>query len=188
MEKINRSFLIKAHTLLAAFILPVAIMFFVTGALYTWGIKGDYETTTQELQLKEPIQGELVELVALAKNELKKQDLEMPSGKAKIKKIGTAFQLEWSGSNLNVILAPTFQPLIATFKVENASWYRQFVQLHKAKGGTPFKVYATAFAIGLLLILISGFILALQLPRLRQLTIVSASLSVVLFIAMVLIS
>ena len=186
MEKINRSFLIKAHTLLAAFILPVAIMFFVTGALYTWGIKGGYEKTTQELHLKESIQGELTELMVLARNELKKQDVAMPSGKAKIKKMGAAFQLEWSGSDINVTLAPTFQLLMATLTIEESSWYRQFVQLHKAKGGTPFKVYATAFAVGLLLILISGFILALQLPKLRQLTIVSASLSVVLFIAMVL--
>ena len=41
MEILNRSALMKAHALLAAFILPVAIMFFVTGALYTWGKKGD---------------------------------------------------------------------------------------------------------------------------------------------------
>ena len=99
--------------------------------------------------------------------------------------MGSAFQLEWSGSDINVILAPTFQPLIATLTIEETSWYRQFVQLHKAKGGTPFKVYAAAFAIGLLLLLISGFIMALQLPKLRQLTIVSVSLSLTLFIAMV---
>ena len=185
MEKINRSLLIKAHTLLAAFILPVAIMFFVTGALYTWGIKGGTEETTQELQLKEPIQGELTELVALAKNELQKQGVGLPSGNAKIKKIGSSFQLEWSGSTVNVVLAPTFQPLVVTLTIENTSWYRQLVQLHKAKGGTPFKVYATAFAIALLLLIISGFLMALQMPKLRQLTIISSLFSLVLFAAMV---
>jgi hypothetical protein len=185
MEKINRSLLIKAHTLLAAFILPVAIMFFVTGALYTWGIKGGTEETTQELQLKEPIQGELTELVALAKNELQKQGVDLPSGNAKIKKIGSSFQLEWSGSTVNVILAPTFQPLIVTLTIENTGWYRQLVQLHKAKGGTPFKVYATAFAIALLLLIISGFLMALQMPKLRQLTLISSLFSLVLFAAMV---
>lgn len=185
MGIINRSILIKIHALLAAFILPVAIMFFVTGALYTWGVKGDYDTTLHELHLKEPIQGELTELVVLVKNELKRQDMTLPSGKAKIKKMGSSFQLEWSGSNINVVLAPTFQPLVATFKIENTSWYRQFVQLHKAKGGTPFKVYATAFAIALMLLLISGFMMALQLPKFRQLTIVSISLSMMLFIIMV---
>jgi hypothetical protein len=45
-------------------------------------------------------------------------------------------------------------------KIKNTSWHRQFVQLHKAKGGALFKVYATAFATALLLLLISGFTMA----------------------------
>jgi hypothetical protein len=43
---------------------------------------------------------------------------------------------------MDVIIEPTSQPLIAKLKVKNTSWHRQFVQLHKAKGGIPFKVYA----------------------------------------------
>ncbi|NOR42051.1 MAG: hypothetical protein GQ572_01855, partial [Gammaproteobacteria bacterium] len=110
MEKINRSTLMKIHASLAAFILPVAIMFFVTGALYTWGIKGGYDTTTHEVNLNEPIQGELTELVELAKNELKRQHVEPPSGQAKIKRIGSSFKLEWTGSNIDIVLEPTSQP------------------------------------------------------------------------------
>jgi len=50
--KINRSTLMNTHALLQAFILPVAIMFFVAGALYTWGIKGDYVTTLMKFTLR----------------------------------------------------------------------------------------------------------------------------------------
>jgi hypothetical protein len=185
MEILNRSALMKAHALLAAFILPVAIMFFVTGALYTWGIKGDYNTTAYELDLKKPIQGDLAELVALATKELKKQNVEPPSGQAKIKRIGSSFKLEWTGSNIDVVVEPTLQPLIAKLQIKNTSWHRQFVQLHKAKGGALFKVYATAFATALLLLLISGFTMAWQMPKLRKLTIVSASLGIALFVTMV---
>jgi hypothetical protein len=124
----------KVHALLAAFILPAAIMFFVTGALYTWGIKGNYDTSTHELHLKKPIQGELDELIALAKKELQKKDLEEPSGHAKIKRIGASFRLEWTGSNMDIIIEPTSQPLIAKLEIKNTGWHRQFVQLHKAKG------------------------------------------------------
>jgi len=185
MEILNRSTLMKAHALLAAFILPVAIMFFVTGALYTWGIKGDYDTTIHELHLKKPIQGELRELIELAKNELKRQDIETPSGQAKIKKIGSSFKLEWTGSNMDIIIEPTSQPLIAKLEIKNTSWHRQFVQLHKAKGGTPFKVYAAAFATALLLLLITGFIMAWQMPKLRKLTLASALLGIAVFVTMV---
>lgn len=182
----NRSTLMKAHAVLAAFILPVAIMFFVTGAFYTWGIKGSYDTTTHELHLQRPIQDDLTSLVAITKNELKKQNISTPSGQAKIKTIGASFRLEWTGSDIDIILEPTSQPLIAKLEIKNTSWYRQFVQLHKAKGGVPFKVYAAAFAIALLLLLITGFIMAWQTPKLRKLTLTSASLGIVVFFTMVL--
>ncbi|NYT46742.1 MAG: hypothetical protein H0A75_02915 [Candidatus Methanofishera endochildressiae] len=52
----DRAWLVKAHMALAAFILPVAILFVITGALYTWGKKGDYETQTVVLPLKQPMQ------------------------------------------------------------------------------------------------------------------------------------
>lgn len=185
MKILNRSTLMKAHSLLAAFILPVAMMYFVTGALYTWDIKGGYDTTTHELHLKNPIQGELTELIELAKEELERQDIETPSGQANIKRIGSSFRLEWTGSNMDIIIEPTSQPLIAKLEMKKTSWYRQFVQLHKAKGGTPFKVYAAAFATALLLLLMSGFIMAWQVPKLRKLTLASASLGIVVFVAMV---
>lgn len=186
MGILDRTTLMKVHAILAASILPVAIMFFVTGAFYTWGIKGGYDTTAHELQLEKPIQKDLNALVALSKKELKKQNISMPSGQAKIKTIGASYRLEWTGSDIDIILEPTSQPLIAKLTIKNTSWYRQFVQLHKAKGGTPFKVYAAAFATALLLLLISGFIMAWQTPKLRKLTLTSASLGIVVFIAMVL--
>ncbi|TXL19713.1 hypothetical protein BMR06_08750, partial [Methylococcaceae bacterium HT5] len=57
MITFNRAFLVKSHMALAAFILPVALMFFITGALYTWGEKGSYDTETYKLQLRQPMQG-----------------------------------------------------------------------------------------------------------------------------------
>ena len=182
---LNRSALMKTHAVLAAFILPVAILFLVTGALYTWGIKGGYETTTHELHLKKPVQDDVVSLTELVKNELKRKDIEAPSGQAKIKRIGSSFRLEWTGSNMDIILEPTSQPLMAQLEIKNTSWLRQFVQLHKAKGGTPFKVYAVVFVTALLLLLISGFIMAWQMPKLHKLTLVSASFGLVIFFVMV---
>lgn len=181
----SRSLLMKGHALLAAFILPVAIMFFVTGALYTWGIKGDYDTTNHEIKLNTPIQAELSELVAIATKELKKRNIGEPAGQAKIKKIGDAFQLEWTGSKADIILEPTSNPFIARLQIKETSWHRRFVQLHKAKGGNSFKVYAVILAIALLLLLISGFTMAWQTPKLRKVTLASALLGIVLFVAMV---
>jgi len=70
-------------------------------------------------------------------------------------------------------------------QVKETSWHRQFVQLHKAKGGEPFKVYAVVFAIALLLLLVSGYTMAWQMPKLRKLTLISTLLGITVFIAMV---
>ncbi|MCF6203695.1 MAG: PepSY domain-containing protein [Methylococcaceae bacterium] len=181
---INRPILMKVHVLIAVFILPIAIMFFVTGAFYTWGIKGDYETTVQKLHLKIPFQEELSYLINVVETELNKQQVSLPTGKAKIKKIGQSFQLEWTGSSKDVVLEPTSDPLIAQLKIKNTGWHRHFVQLHKAKGGIAFKVYATILAVGLLFLLISGFIMAWQLPRLRKMTLISTMLGLIFFVVM----
>lgn len=181
----NRSVLMKAHALLAVFILPVAIMFFVTGALYTWDVKGGYDTTVHELHLENPIQGQLAELVNLAEKELKKRDLSVPTGRAEIKKIGASFKLEWPGSSMDVIVEPTSQPLIAQLEIKKARWYRQFVQLHKAKGGIPFKVYAVVLATALFLLFITGFIMIWQMPKLRKLTLIVTALGITVFVAMI---
>ncbi len=174
----------KLHVLIAVFILPIAIMFFVTGAFYTWGVKGEYETTVQKLHLKTPLQEELSYLVNVAEEELNKQQVSLPTGKAKIKKIGQSFQLEWTGSSKDIILEPTLDPLIAQLKIKNTGWHRHFVQLHKAKGGVAFKVYATILAVGLLFLLVSGFIMAWQLPKLRKMTLISTMLGLTFFVTM----
>lgn len=179
---LDRSILMKVHALLAAFILPVAIMFFVTGAFYTWGIKGTYNTSTYELPLQMPLQDEDVDLVSIVTQELKKKNIALPSGQAEIKRMDNAYRLEWTGANKDIVLKPTINPLIATLEIKNTSWYRQFVQLHKAKGGTLFKVYAAAFATAMLLMLVSGFMMAWQMPQLRKLTLISSSLGIIAFI------
>ncbi len=182
----NRSALMKAHAILAAFILPIAVMFFVTGALYTWGIKGEYDTTVHEIHLESPMKFQLGELVNLAEKELEERNISIPSGQAKIKNIGHSFKFEWSGSDMDVVIEPTSQPLIAQLEIKKSSWYRQFVQLHKAKGGTSFKVYAAALATFLILLLITGFIMAWQVPKLRKFTLASTVLGVAFFIVMIL--
>ena len=185
---LHRMLLMKAHVLLAVFILPVAIMFFVTGALYTWGIKGDSETVVQKIVLQQPLQEQLGSLVIVVEETFKQQEIAVPTGKANIKKLGNSFQLEWTGASKDVVLEPTADPLIAELKIKNNDWHRHFVQLHKAKGGMVFKIYATLLAMSLLFLLFSGFIMAWQLPKLRKMTLISTGLGGIFFVVMLVVS
>lgn len=181
----NRQLLIKMHALLAAFMLPAALMFLVTGALYTWGLKGSYEQVVFEIDLAEPLNAEIGALRSLAEMELAKRAVRLPEGKPKLKKYGTHYLLEWTGSSRDVLLEPTSDPMRAALTVKETTWYRRLVQLHKAKGGTVFKVYAAGFALALMLILLSGYFMAWQMPRLRGATLLVTILGGLTFVVVV---
>ncbi|KGD60156.1 hypothetical protein T9A_02729 [Alcanivorax jadensis T9] len=170
----DRMKLMKAHALLAAFIFPAAIMFMVTGALYTWSVKGGYKNDVYEVKLSKPVQSNLSELINLAQLELDDLVIEYPEGQPKLKAYGSHFLLEWTGSSKDVVLEPTEDPLIAKLTVKRTDWYRSLVQLHKAKGGIAFKFYAVVLAISIVALLVSGFIMAWQTPKLKRVTLITS--------------
>jgi hypothetical protein len=178
----------KIHALLAAFILPIAIMFMITGSLYTWGIKGNYDNEVFEISLNKPINADIGELTKLAESELNTLKITTPEGKPKLKVFGSHILLEWTGSSKDLILEPTDNNLVAKLTVKHTSWYRNLVQLHKAKGGTAFKVYAVIFAVVFGILLVSGFIMAWQTPKLKVATLASSLIGFISFAALVCLS
>ncbi len=160
-------------------------MFLVTGGLYTWGFKGSYHTEAYDISLDQPLSKNVTTLTERVSMELESRSLSLPTGAAKVKKGGTSWKLEWAGSNRDVVLEPTDDPLIARMSIKETTWYRNLVQLHKAKGGQLFKVYAAALAIGLFVILTSGFIMAWQVPKFRRLAGVCAAAGALLFAVVV---
>lgn len=188
MQSIPRATLTQLHFLLAAFMFPVALMFLVTGGLYTWDIKGSYVSSTFEIPLDAPIQPDQASLETLLRDLLQQRDIALPSGNPSIRKVGTSFQLEWTGSERDVLLEPTADPLVARLSVKETTWYRHFVQLHKAKGSVLFKVYAAMLAVSLFLMLATGFLLAWQVPRFRKQATGVAAAGILLFAIMVIAS
>ena len=185
---ITRMQLMKVHTVLAAFIFPVAIMFMITGALYTWGVKGSYSNEIYSIPYGQELKPELASLKAFTERELDKLQLDYPTGKSKIKDKTDGFIFEWSGSSKDITLESTNEASIAKLTVEHATWYRNLVQLHKAKGGVVFKVYGTFFALAMGFILFSGFMMAWQAPKLKRITIGAFVAGIGSFLIMVLLS
>ena len=185
MSTSTRMILVKAHMLLAAFIFPAVVMFLVTGGFYTWGVKGSYSDHIHLIKLDQPVSADLAQLTQLIEGELASLGVSTPSGKAKVKKAGTSFKVEWTGSKRDVVFEPTTDQLVARLSVRETTWYRNLVQLHKAKGGQPFKIYAAVLAISLFTILSTGFLIAFGIPKYRKLVISAAMAGVLLFIVMV---
>jgi hypothetical protein len=168
----------------------VILMYIVTGALYTWGIEGsDLPDQVHDVGLMVPLTTDIDAAKMLIKQELQELSIAAPTGDAEFEHMDDGmFEFEWEGSKRTVLLESTADPLVARLTIQEAGWYRSFVQLHKAKGGMAFKVYAVGLATGLVLLLASGFVMAWQLPRYRRPAVTASALGVGLFIAMFLLS
>lgn len=170
------------HLLLAAFFFPVALMFAFTGGLYTLAIKGGYEEVLQPVVVDEALKPELAALVSLAERELQAAGLAVPSGGASVKKAGTSFELEWTGVDRDVVLRPTADPLRAELIIKNTGPWRHLVQLHKAKGSVVAKGISVAWAVGLVVILGSGLVMAWTAPPFRSLALRASGAGLATFV------
>lgn len=166
----NRSFLVHAHLFISALLLPVILMFAITGAFYTWGIKGEFITTEQDIVLSQPLKKDAEYLHQWLEDVLEINGVQAPSGDGRLRGKGKNYTYEWVGSAHVASVAPTSDALVAKLTINESSYYRYLVQLHKGKGGVIFKVYAVIVAIGLVLLALSGVIMALRMPKYKVLT------------------
>ena len=75
--------------------------------------------------------------------------------------------------------------LKAKLTIKETTWYRNLVQLHKAKGGQIFKFYAAGLAIALFIILASGFLMAWQIPKYRRQALFCSAAGIFVFLLMI---
>lgn len=174
----------QVHLILATFIFPIALMFLITGTLYTLGIEGNYDTQVYPLKLNTPLQKDDITLTDFITTELQNLNLSPPTGEVRNHSKDGVIEVAWRGAALRVLLEST-QPTEAKLTVQKASWYKRLLELHTANGAKAFKVYALVLATSLFMLLVTGFIMALQLPKYRKMTLYSAATGIAVFIAMV---
>lgn len=164
-------------------------MFAITGGLYTFKITGQYDTRKLSLPLALPAEPKLSELISAAESVLREHNNGvMPTGNQAIKRAGTSWQFEWTGSNYDFVLEPTTEAGVFSASIKKTTLHRFFVQLHKAKGGLPFKILAAGVAIGLVVLFLGGVLIALSSPKLKQQLFMSFALGAAAFIVAALLS
>ncbi len=171
------------HVVFAGFFLPAALTFAITGGLYTFGIRGSYETKSLEIPLTLQTDPNLPELISVAKQVLLEHfHGEVPSGEPAVKKTGTSWNFEWTGARADFVLEPTTNSGVYKVSLKKTGFHRFFVQLHKAKGGWPFKVLAGGLAVAFVLLFASGVAIALTRPRETKRLIYSLSAGTAVFL------
>lgn len=179
--KLDRQTLTNFHLAVASFFLPFALMFLVTGALYTVSVKGGVTKREERVSLAEPLQANLDSMTAVAAGALARLDIGQPSGQVSLRKAGTSFQLEWGGVARSVVLMPTSDPDVALLVIEEGNLHRRMVQLHKAKGSAIARGLSILWSVGLLAMFTTGLAMAWAVPKYRRLAMISGGAGLVVF-------
>ncbi len=177
--------------ILASVIFPVTVMFFATGALYLLDIKPTSEQQEYRSRHSEPIPDNHDQLKAIALQKLDRLGLSKPLGKSRLKwnKKRQGYFLDWRGRNFNLTLrASTQDQHVAVLKVYTPSLYNQFMRLHKGHGKDLFDIFVIVSAIIMLLILLSGTVIGLGIPKFRRLVLYSMGFGSLLFVGLMIYS
>ena len=172
-----RSFCTNLHLVLAAIFAPIVVLMAVSGGLYLLGIKG----SASERPVPLPPGTTL---------ELHKPDAEA-GVRQLLTRAGIEHRFEYLKQEDNVLITrPTSRPhYVLRIEADGLrlthvmpDLQRRMIELHKGHGPTAFKTLQKVMAVGLLLIVSSGFWLGLSDASLRRRLIPIGGLGLLLFI------
>lgn len=173
----NRKLIMTIHMYLAAFFAPSVLLVAISGGLYLAGIKGKvdeetiYSSNQTTIDRQSPsLQADVTKLLVEAGVESYSYEYIKVSG-ANLTTRPTSsdhYIVKLNDSGVEVVFArPSLQS--------------RMIELHKGHGPSAFKIFQTAFAIGLGFIILSGLWLGISAARLRRSTLMTATGGIVVF-------
>jgi hypothetical protein len=166
--KIQRMLIIKIHAILACFFMPMALLYFISGALYSFDIKGDVDKQVYTVALDRPFTPDLAQLSEYAKTALNQHELTQPTGNASITRKRRSSEYRWGDLQRLVVIEPTANPLEVKLVYRQRSPLTQLMRVHRAEAGSTIRLYSLSMVVSLILILGSGVFLAVGMPKLRR--------------------
>jgi hypothetical protein len=166
--KIQRMMVIKLHAFLACFFIPMATLYFISGALYSFDIKGHIDKQVYNLALDRPFSPDLALLSGLAEKELERRDLPQPNGDPTIKEKKGSYEYRWGDLKHLVVIHPAADPLQVEMIYRTRNPLAQVMRVHRAEAGSLVRMLSLGMAVSLLVILASGVFLAVGIPKLRR--------------------
>lgn len=161
----SRKLLVTLHLYLAAFFTPMVLLVGITGGLYLYGVKAKGETTQvsvlagQTLDVPKEADAAKTYVDALLKQANVEHAYDYVRAQGPVATTRpthrTHYQLRQSDEG------------IVVNKVE-PNLMMTMLELHKGHGPSLFRLFETVFALGLVLVMLTGFWLGLQSPMLRK--------------------
>ncbi|MGX5174647.1 PepSY-associated TM helix domain-containing protein [Aliikangiella sp. IMCC44653] len=173
----SRKSLITIHLYLAALFTPVVLVMAISGGLYLLGIKGEIKAT--------PVFQGAANLIDFNSSTLE-DDIRTFLSDNKL-----SYQFEYLKGNSNVqYTRPTSKTHLVlriekdnlTITEQNPDFIKSLVELHKGHGPSLFKLFQKFTALGLIFILISGFILGVTSAQLKIKTLSISAAGLLIFV------
>ena len=176
----NRKTWINVHLFTAAFLTPFLILVAVSGGLYLLGYKGEV--------VRSPVALPNGASLDVSSDRLEKDVREV------LEAVDTTYSFEYvklSGSQMftrptssaHYQFDMTTGELTATFN--EPSLQKRLIELHKGHGPLAFKTFQKGAALGLIVVVISGFWLGITSPALSKYTWMVAGSGLLLSVALV---
>jgi hypothetical protein len=180
----DRKLLITLHLYLSAFFAPAVILVAVSGGLYLLGVKGN-------VAMESVYTGPAVAFELDADSSTLKGDVAGLLGSAGV----TDFDFDYVKVKGDLLYTrPTsaehYQIKLTADAVEvihaRPSLQNRMIELHKGHGPSAFKTFQKIFALGLLLVILSGLWLGISAARLRPKTLLSSGAGALIFVLLLL--
>lgn len=176
-----RKNLIYLHALVAAFFLPGFLLVAMTGGNYLMGNKGQVTTTPIEMPADVNLDFQSANLKADLQALIASADLNLDFQYVKVR-------------DSSVQTRPTSRPYLQVDKVGDGyvatlntpNLQAAMMELHKGHGPTAFKFYQKLMALGLLIVVIGGFIVGILARNYRPLTLGSFAVGAVVIFSLAL--
>jgi hypothetical protein len=171
--KMPRMLIMKIHAILACFFMPLAILYFISGALYTFDIKGHVDKQVYTLALDRPFAPDLAQLSELARTALNQRQLRLPAGDQAIKEKKGSYEYRWGDLRRLVVIHPTGNPLEVELIYRERSPLTQVMRVHRADAGLLVKTYSLTMVVSLITIIVTGVFLGVATPKLRRMALLA---------------
>lgn len=173
----NRKLFITIHMYLSAFFAPAILLVALSGGLYLLGIKGQVEQTSIYSSAETTLDTQSASLKTDVAELLAEAGVEGYSFEY-VKVKGAKLYTRPTSAQHYVI---TLRDAGLEITHASPSLQSRMVELHKGHGPTLFKTFQQVFALGLVLIILSGLWLGLSADRLRKSTLLTAGAGVAVF-------
>lgn len=165
MKAKTRLLWMKLHAYIACFFLPITLLYITSGMLYFFDIKGEVKSEQEYFITTESKWPE-------SEQDAKKFVTEQLIGERFIELPEDYYLWEgkhdWYGHEREVLLKPTDKANVFEIHIMEHDLVKQLLIVHKGFAGTYFKVFSVLFGISLAFTILSGVIVILQLPQLKQ--------------------